>query len=54
MERFSVGDCVRVDIPDETDPDYSFHGEHGVIDEIILDDAEGLTGDSRGSVIYQV
>jgi hypothetical protein len=34
--QFEVGDRVRVDIPDETDPDYSrLHGRHGEIVAIL-------------------
>ena len=29
--QVSLGAYMRVDIPDETDPDFEFHGEHGVI-----------------------
>jgi hypothetical protein len=29
MQRFSEGDCVRIDIPDETDPDHQeCYGKH--------------------------
>lgn len=31
MTRYQLGDRVRIDIPDETDTDYQFHGEHGVV-----------------------
>jgi len=26
-----LADRVRIDIPDETDPDFEYHGEHGMI-----------------------
>jgi len=30
MTEFSTGDTVRIDIPDETDPDHDqYHGDHG-------------------------
>ncbi len=29
-----LADRVRIDIPDETDPDFQFHGEHGIITDI--------------------
>lgn len=48
------GTRVRVDIPDETDPDHHLHGAHGVITAIIEDDAGTETGDSRDSRIYRV
>jgi ribosomal protein L21E len=32
MDRPSEGDRVRIDIPDETDPDHAlYHGEHGTV-----------------------
>lgn len=41
MERFSEGDRIRVDIPDETDPDYELcHGTHGRVVAVLTDDAE--------------
>jgi ribosomal protein L21E len=46
MELFSEGDGVRIDIPDETDPDHSqYHGKHGTIVSIIEDHAGKVTGD---------
>lgn len=32
---FQLGDQVRVDIPDESDPDFEFHGDHGIIIDIV-------------------
>lgn len=26
-----LGDRVRIDIPDETDPDFTYHDEHGIV-----------------------
>ncbi len=54
MRRFSLGDRVRIDIPDETDPDHQWHGEHGLVIDIIEDDAGLETGDERDSVIYRI
>jgi hypothetical protein len=55
MKRFEVGDSVRIDIPDETDPDYErLHGRHGTIVEIIPDDADALTGDEREGHLFRV
>ncbi len=45
---------VRIDIPDETDPDHRLHGDHGRIMTIIRDDAGIETGDTRDSLIYRV
>lgn len=54
MERFTEGDRVRIDIPDETDVDYRYHGDHGTIIETIPDSASEVTGDERDSQIYRV
>lgn len=54
MSQFDEGDRVRVDIPDETDEDHRWHGNHGEIIEILDDDAGLATGDERDSVIYRV
>lgn len=55
MKRFEMGDRVRVDIPNETDPDHEqYHGEHGQVTEILLDDADSVTGDQRDSRLYRV
>jgi len=31
MHQYRLADRVRIDIPDETDPDFEYHGEHGMI-----------------------
>lgn len=54
MSEYRKGDRVRIDIPDETDPDFRWHGEHGVIIDILYDDAGLETGDDRDSVLYRV
>ena len=55
MAEFELGDRVRIDIPDETDPDHAdFHGQHGTILKMISDDAGNLTNDDCDSVIYRV
>ena len=55
MKRYSKGDVVRIDIPDETDPDFSqFHGKHGLVIRILGDDAGSETGDERDSILYRV
>lgn len=43
-----LGDRVRLDIPDEIDPDFELHGEHAIVLDIKRDDS--LHGDVR----YQV
>ncbi len=55
MSEYDVGDRVRVDIPDETDPDHDqYHGEHGQVVDILEDEAGTLTDDDRDSIIYRV
>lgn len=53
--RFEIGDAVRIDIPDETDPDHDrLHGCQGEITAILEDDAGEVTGDVRDTVLYRV
>lgn len=48
MQRFAQGDRVRIDIPDEEDPDHeTYHGKHGRVVEVLGDDADTVTGDGR-------
>jgi len=55
VNRFEVGDRVRVDIPDQTDPDHDpFHGLHGTVVEVSSDDAALVNGDERDSLVYRV
>lgn len=54
MTMFEEGDRVRVDIPDEMDPDFQYHGQHGEIVNIIPDDAGTISGDEQDSAIYRV
>lgn len=55
MVRFAEGDRVRVDIPDETDPEHSrFHGDHGEVVKVLTDDAGVVTTDERDSQLYRV
>jgi ribosomal protein L21E len=55
MSKYHIGDRVRIDIPDETDPDHErYHGEHGRIVDVLEDEAGTLTGDERDSTIYRV
>lgn len=50
----SVGDRVRIDIPDETDPDHDLHGEHGRVVDVISDDAGSVTGCDQDDGLYRV
>lgn len=53
--QFEKGDRVRIDIPNEIDPDYSrLHGRYGEIVAILEDDAGAVTGDDRDAVLYRV
>lgn len=55
MTAFEPGERVRIDLPDETDPDHeTFHGRAGEIVEVLVDDAEKTTGDVRDATIYRV
>jgi hypothetical protein len=55
MEQFTEGDRVRVDTPDETDPDHDFyHGVHRTVVEVLDDDAGAVTGDDRDGSIFRV
>ena len=55
MQRFSEGDRVRVDIPDETDPDHDeYHRRHGKVVVVLEDDAGRTTGDERDSLLFRV
>lgn len=31
MHSIRLGDRVRIDIPNESDPDFAFHGRHGIV-----------------------
>lgn len=34
MMTVRLGDRVRIDIPNEMDPDFAYHGEHGIVLDI--------------------
>lgn len=54
MGEYQEGDRVRIDIPDETDPDFRWHGEHGLVLKVIHDDAGRTSGDVRDSTLYRI
>lgn len=55
MQEFAVGDWVRVDIPDVTDPDHErYHGAHGRVVELLDDDAGVTTGKDNDSGLFRV
>lgn len=45
---------MRIDVPNETNPEHSLYGEHGRVVEVLQDDAGVETGDARDSTIYRV
>ena len=55
MQPVAVGDRIRIDIPDTTDPDFDrYHGHHRTVVEILRDDAGQATGDPRDSHLYRI
>lgn len=55
MQRFTMGDRVRVDIPNKTDPDHDrYHGEHGTVKAVLEDGAGEVTGDVRDGLQYRL
>ncbi|WP_254832870.1 hypothetical protein [Haloglomus salinum] len=55
MQRFTPGDRVRIDIPDETDPDHAlYHDTYGTVIEVAKDDGSDMTGDPRDDIRYRV
>ena len=55
MQRFEEGDRVRIDIPDETDPDHErYHGIRGTVTDVFEDHAGRATGDERDSLLYKI
>jgi hypothetical protein len=55
MRRFAKGDRIRVDIPDETDPDHeAYHGLHGRVVAVLTDDADSISNDIRDSELYRI
>jgi ribosomal protein L21E len=55
VRRFSKGDRVKIDIPDQTDPDFRrLHDEIGKVVGVLEDDAGVETGDERDSILYRV
>lgn len=52
---FEEGDQVRIDIPDQGDPDHhEYHGEHGRVVAVLSDNADSVTGDDRDAQIYRI
>lgn len=51
---YKKGERARIDIPDETDPDFEFPGKNAEIISIIEDQASSVTGDPEDDAIYRV
>jgi len=55
MPGFTVGDRVRVDIPNELDPDHDrYHGRHGKVVKIMEDDAVEETGNEQDAFLFEI
>ena len=55
MTEFSTGETVRIDIPDETDPDHdAYHGEHGQVIEIVEGEITTITGEQVEEIRYRI
>ena len=54
MSTFGVGDRVRLDITDTTDPDFDWHGQHGSVVDVLEDDAGVVTGEDRDGRLYRI
>ncbi|GAA0297903.1 hypothetical protein [Halarchaeum salinum] len=52
---FYEGNYVRIDIPDEVDPDHQeYHEEHGQVVAVLSDDAGSVTANERDAQLYRV
>jgi len=55
MQDLSVGDRVRVDIPNENDIDHEqFHGKHGTIISVLSDETGTVTENEQDSQLYRI
>lgn len=53
--RFSIGDSIRIDIPDREDHDFEeFHDRDGEVIDVLIDSAGNETRDKRDSILYKV
>lgn len=53
-KTIEVGDRVRIDIPDETDPDFRHHGDNGEVIAVIEDEASSVTGGRQDDNLYRI
>jgi hypothetical protein len=54
MSLYQIGEDIRVDIPDPSDPDHHYHAEVGTIVEVVEDDLGSLTGTPQDSYLYTI
>lgn len=54
MPNFDPGDTIRVDIPNQEDPDFDLHGKHAEVLEVLVDDASSVTGIKADGRLYRV
>jgi ribosomal protein L21E len=55
MQRYLKGERVRVDIPNQSDPDFDhYHGRSGRVQQVLEDDAGIETEDHRDSLLYRI
>lgn len=52
--EFSKGDQVQVYIPQASDPDHRYHGETGVVMDVMQDDLADITDTPGRGHIYTV
>lgn len=53
-DTFDVGDRVRIDIPDETDPSHRYHGKNGEIISVIPEGPGAANGGSEAGGTYRI
>lgn len=51
-QTYEIGERVRIDIPDESDPDFQYHWWNGEVISVIPDDAGSIMGDPQNYDLY--
>ncbi len=55
VSQFSIGEEVRIDIPDKTDPDFEeYHGRSGQVVNIFRDNLRMATERSSDGFLYTI
>lgn len=55
MPDYHAGDRVKIDLPNESNPNHDpYHEEHGTIVDSLEDDSNTLGGDEQDSNIYRI